>query len=163
MYEGLSNYGLDYIKDLKGESLGKFSLRIDFKENEENTLQLDFAKQFNEMSPGIYVAVFDSPEIILAKWETRPTQWFQRTNSGINSYSGIQQTTVEIRNFSDLQPVRLVEVEVIAKNNRLLFKGETDDNGQVVVPNSFLRGEKGNSPAFLLARSPKHGLSLIDF
>ena len=51
---------------------------------------------------------------------------------------------------------------MIAKNNRLLFKEETDDNGQVVVPNSFLRGEKGNSLAFLLARSHKHGLSLID-
>ena len=74
LYEGLSNSGLDYIKDWKGESLGKFSLRIDFKENEENTLQLDFAKQFNEISPGIYVAVFDSPEIRLAGWETRPTQ-----------------------------------------------------------------------------------------
>ena len=52
---------------------------------------------------------------------------------------------------------------MIAKNNRRLFKGETDDNGQVVIPNSFLRGEKGNGPAFLLARSPKHGLSLIEF
>jgi len=163
LYEGLSNYGLDYIKDWKGESLGKFSLSIDSKENEENSLQLDFAKQFSEIPPGIYVAVFDSPELRLAGWETRPTQWFQRTNLGINSYSGIQQTTVEIRNFSDLHPVRLAEVEVIAKNNRLLFKGEADDNGQVVIPNSFLRGEKGNSPAFLLARSPKHGLSLIEF
>ena len=106
---------------------------------------------------------FDSPELRLAGWETRPTQWFQRTNLGINSYSGIQQTTVEILDFSDLHPIRLVEIEVIAKNNRLLFKGETDGNGQVVIPNSFLRGEKGNSPAFLLARSPKHGLSLIEF
>lgn len=161
LFQQLNVYSSNYLRDWQGESLGKHTLTVRAAPNQEEHLQLDLGRLFKDVSPGLYVATFRSPQLEQANWENQPTQWFLRSNLGVTLYSGQQESRVEFHRFDNLQPVSEASIEIIANNNRILFTGSSNAEGFLTIPNRYLRGDKGQAPAYLLARTAASDLSLV--
>lgn len=145
-----------------GESLGSFPIKIPSELNVSATYNLQLDRILKETSPGLYVAIFNAEALDLGRYENRPTQWFMRSNLGLMTYSGLNETQIVISDFKTLEPVQGADVEIIAHNNRVLFSGVSQSDGTVNVPQPFLAGQGGHAPEYIFIHSEAGDFAVVE-
>ena len=72
-------------------------------------------------------------------------QWIVRTNIGLTIFEGENEMRVAARSFSDGAPIVGAEIQLIAKNNRVLGAQRTDAGGFAVFPARLAGGTGSNA------------------
>ena len=163
LYAGIQGYRVDYFGANYAQSIGTHSVSVDVKKDQSKKINIDISKLIPATAAGVYVAVFNSPNLNLSKYSPWPTQWLIRSNLSVSTYHGLNKVDILINRFDSMEALEGVDVEVVAKNNRLLFKGLTDNQGRVNIPQNLISGIGQHAPDFLLARHGKEGIALLDF
>ena len=162
IFRSLDLWDKSNIQKKYGQHLGARTIELPKNPNVEQELNINVNDIITDIQPGIYVAVFDNKALNLERWESRPTQWFVISNIGITSYSGVNETRLELRDFVNVKEIQNASVQFIAKNNRILYEAKTDKNGNVTVPNSYLEGTDGSAPSYLFVSSKDGDFSILN-
>ena len=161
LFRVLEANDLDRLSSFWAETIGKKTIQVESKLNEEKELNISIENWLDRNKPGLYVATFQSPKLDLDYWDDVPTQWFMLSDIATQIYSGVQKTDIFLNSFDNLNAIKEVEVEILAANNKKLFSGTTDDAGRVSVPNSLLNGSDGFAPKFIIANSSTDGTTVF--
>ena len=162
LFSNLDSYDMRRLEGFYGELLGKRSISVAGTSEESHSFNLDVGAMIQGRDPGLFVAVFSSPELGMGTGQNRPTQWFAHSNIGITMYSGVEETLVSLADFRTLEPVAGADVHVLGGNNRVLFASTSDGAGTVRIPRSYLAGSGGNAPDLLIATTKRGDFSLVD-
>lgn len=105
--------------------------------------------EVGELEPGVYVlraAVYgaDSYDVPPA------TQWFLVSDLGLTSLAGDDGMHVVVQRLSDAQPVEGLNVQLVARSNRVLAEATTDTQGHVLFAPALSQGSGNSAPAMLL-------------
>ncbi|MDA8962834.1 MG2 domain-containing protein [Pseudomonadales bacterium] len=163
LYASIRGYNVDSFGANYAKSMGTHSVSLDVDKNQSKKINIDISKFIPAAAPGVYVAVFNSPNLNLSRYSPWPTQWLIRSNLSVSTYHGRNKVDILINRFDSMDALEGVDVEVLAKNNRLLFKGLTDNQGRVNIPQNLISGTGQHAPEFLLARHGDEGIALLDF
>ena len=162
LFSHLDGYDAGRLRAHYGELVGRRSIALATRRNENLSFNLDLAALVEGRDPGLFVAVLSSPQIALARYRNRPTQWFAHSNIGITTYSGVGETLVSMADFRTLEPVVGGRVQVLAGNNRELFAATSDAAGTVRIPHAYLAGSGGNAPELMIVTTSGGDFSLAD-
>jgi hypothetical protein len=102
---------------------------------------------------GIYVLVVESDDIDLRYWDDRPTQYVMFTDTGLSTYRGIDGLRVYARSYETAEPLEGAQIELIAKNQEILQKLTTNEQGFVQFSLPIINGDGGLSPVEVRAQS----------
>ncbi len=161
LFRVLETNDLDRLSSFWAETVGKKTIQVESKLNEENELNISLGSWLDQSQPGLYVATFQSKKMELDYWDDVPTQWFMLSDIATQIYSGVEKTDIFLNSFENLNALAEVNVDILAANNKNLFSGETDEFGRVSVPNSILSGSDGFAPKFVIANSSTKGTSVF--
>ena len=162
LFANLDGYDTRRLEGFYGELLGRRSIAVQGTPEESHVFNLDVGAMIEGRDPGLFVAVFSSPELPVGIGRNRPTQWFAHSNIGIAVYSGVEETRVSLSDFKTLEPVAGADVQVLGGNNRVLFASTSDDAGTVRIPRSYLAGSGGNAPDLLIATTERGDFSMVN-
>ena len=162
LFANLDGYDSRMLGNLYAESLGRWTTRVASEFNESRAFNLDLGRIVQGRDPGLFVAVFSSPELDQPNYENRPTQWFVHSDVGIVTYSGVERTLVALMDFKTLDPIAGATVQVLGGNNRELFAATSDGAGTVWIPQSYLAGTGGNAPHLMIVTTERGDFSLLD-
>lgn len=80
------------------------------------------------------------------------TQFFVVSDIGLSLYQGPQGVHVYANSLGNAKPIEAIELNLIARNNRILGKLTTDDKGHALFPETLTAGKDGNTPEFVFAQ-----------
>ena len=163
LFQNLSSYDAEYFAEGVGLKVASFALKVNAGDQQEQALNLDLNKYLPAHEEGLFVALFDSPELKQERWQQRPTQWLLRSNVGLTSFHGQQFVDVWLGSFDLAREHADAHVQVLAKNNRLLFDGRSDKQGRVRIERALLNGNGEHAPAFLMVQTADQGVALMSF
>ncbi len=163
LFQNLNSYDADYFAEGVGLKVGSFTVKLNAGEQQKQAFNIDLNKYLPSDQQGLFVALFDSPELQQERWQERPTQWLLRSNVGVTSFHGQQFVDVWLGSFDQAQAHANATVNVVAKNNRLLFEGSSDAQGRVRIARSLLNGSGEHSPAFIVVQTEQQGIALMPF
>ena len=152
---------ISQLDNFWADKLTEKSITVKNELNKKNTVNLNFNDVISADQNGLFVATFSSPQIPTDYWDNIPTQWFAVSDLSVQIFKGLTSTNFFINSFTDTQPIKDVSVQIVAKNNRTLFEGTTDANGQLQLSNTLISGSGGFAPEFIFARSKTAGTSII--
>ncbi|HMO29996.1 alpha-2-macroglobulin [Enterovirga sp.] len=158
----LSKYQAGRIAREKGVKIWTGRLAMASELNRDVVTAFPIAKAIPKMEPGIYVmtaipagseaepqpSADDEPSYDETK---RSTQWFVVSDLGLTALKGNDGIAVIARSLATGQPVRDVEVRLVARNNEVLATRTTDASGRVQFDPGLARGEGGMAPGLVVA------------
>ena len=162
LFANLDGYDSRMFRNVYAESLGQWSTTVASDLNESRSFNLDLGRIVQRRDPGLFVAVFSSPELAQSTYENRPTQWFAHSDIGITTYSGVEETLVALVDFKTLDPIARAAVQVLGGNNRELFAATSDGAGTVRIPQSYLAGSGGNAPHMMIVTTERGDFSVLE-
>lgn len=137
----------------KGEKVWTGQMPVKSALNEDVTTAFPVSKALPDMKPGVYVLVATPTDKETKYWDEQATQWFVVSDLGIAAMSGAKGIDAFVRSLASADALTGVTVRLIARNNNVLATGKTDAQGHVHFDAGLTRGEGGNQPAVLVARS----------
>lgn len=162
LFANLDGYDSRMLGNLYAENLGQWSITVAGELNESRLFNLDLGRIVRGRDPGLFVAVFSSPELDQPMYRNRPTQWFAHSNIGITTYSGVEETLVALVDFKKLDPIARATVQVLGGNNRELYATTSDGAGTVRIPQSYLAGSGGNAPHLMIVTTERGDFTVLD-
>ena len=147
----LYNYSLDEIADQKGEKVWDGDLKVEKELNQEITTAFPIMDAVPEMQPGVYLLAARPGNVAGDDYGERTTQWFIVSDLGLTAYSGTDGIHAYVNSLASTDPLKEVEIRLLARNNEVLATKKTDANGAVTFEPGLARGEGGLAPALLIA------------
>lgn len=141
----------DSLRDEHGEIIWEGTYFCENELNKTGITGLPIDKMIGKnLEPGVYVIEarvadrsYDSNEY--------SSQALIVSDIGLSTYSGPDGLHVMARDLNTAKPMEGVLVTLVARNNRELKSGKTDNSGFVHFADSAINGIGGNMPAFLTA------------
>ncbi|MEO0999680.1 MAG: MG2 domain-containing protein, partial [Pseudomonadota bacterium] len=147
----LSGYGTEEIADRLGAPVWEGEGEVTRQLNTDVTTALPVGEAVGRFAPGAYVMTARIPDRPAERWEDLATQWFIVTDLGLLTLAGTDGLHVFVRGLSDAAARPGTELRLIARNNEVLGRAETDAAGRAVFAPGLLNGRGGNAPALLTA------------
>lgn len=88
-------------------------------------------------------------------------QWVLSTNLGVSAAKFKRGMSVNVRALDTAKPIPYAKVDLVTKANDIVFRGETDQDGVISLPEPAVRGKGANTPSHLVVRSAKDFSFLI--
>jgi uncharacterized protein YfaS (alpha-2-macroglobulin family) len=147
----LTYYSFTELQNSKAKPVykGELSVKRDLNQDVTTAVPLDDALKSYE--PGVYamVAYEKGTE---ENYEPVATQWFVVSDLGLTAFSG-NGIHALVRSLGTAEPLKNVEVKLIARNSDVLATTRTDANGQAAFEDGITRGAGGSVPELLVAHS----------
>ena len=147
----LYSYNLDEIADQKGEKVWDGELKVEKELNQEITTAFPIVDAVPEMQPGVYLLAARPADVPGDDYGERTTQWFIVSDLGLTAYSGTDGIHAYVNSLASTDPLKDVEIRLLARNNEVLATKKTDADGAVAFEPGLARGEGGLAPALLIA------------
>jgi hypothetical protein len=147
----LYSYTLDEIADQKGEKIWTGELAVAKELNQEITTAFPVMDAVPEMRPGVYLLAARPANVPGDDYGERTTQWFIVSDLGMTAYSGTDGIHAYVNSLASTDPLKDVEIRLLARNNEVLATKTTDANGAVTFEPGLARGEGGLAPSLLIA------------
>jgi len=144
------------IGDGEGEPVWEGDLLVDKQPNKPIVTALPIAETVGKLRPGLYFATIISADGVPLRNEddyaVRPTnQWFVVSDLGLSTFLGADGLTVQVRSLRSTHVLSAVTVALVAQNNKVLARADTDDQGIAHFDPGMVRGKGGNRPAAIYA------------
>jgi uncharacterized protein YfaS (alpha-2-macroglobulin family) len=159
----LSKYQAGKIAREQGVKIWSGRLAMASELNRDVVTAFPVAQAIPKMEPGIYVMTaspaggeaatpasnadddsdYDSSQ--------RSTQWFVVSDLGLTAMKGSDGIAVIARSLATGEPLRDVEVRLVARNNEVLATKTTDATGRAQFDPGLARGEGGMAPGLVVA------------
>jgi uncharacterized protein YfaS (alpha-2-macroglobulin family) len=147
----LSRNEAERIGNERGAKVWSGELTVEQKLNTEVATAFPVDQALKDIGPGIYAMIAAPKGVVIDDYEQLATQWFIISDLGLTAYSGHDGIDVFIHSLASAEPLRSVEVRLIARNNEVLATKPTDKNGFTHFEAGLARGEGGLSPAAVVA------------
>ena len=148
----LNAYQGERIVEQTGELLWQGSVDVEEQLNTEVINAIPVSEMTAEIKPGAYVLVASAASNARDS-EARATQWFVATDLGISTFSGSDGFRVLVRSLTTAEPLAGVKLRLVATNNQIIGRAESDENGGAQFDAGLVRGRGGMAPALLVAET----------
>jgi uncharacterized protein YfaS (alpha-2-macroglobulin family) len=147
------------IADQQGVKIWSGAMDVASKLNVDVITEFPFLKAVGMLAPGVYdttarpgqgapdAATPDS----LDDGVTLATQWLAISDLGLTALSGADGVHAIVRSLATAQPVKGVELKLVARNNEILATKSTDADGRVDFDAGLSRGAGGQAPGLIIA------------
>lgn len=158
-----TDYGwlLDDIEAQTGELVWRGNAAVESATNREVTTLIPFHDLVSETAPGVYLLAATGRTEAQEDWREWALQWLVVTDLGLTSFQGPGGTWVFARSLATGAPLTGAAVELLARNNEVLGRAETDAGGLVRFAPGLTRGKGGNRAAALLASAAAGDFSFL--
>ena len=147
----LSRFDVDQLNETRGARVWKGELEVASTLNADVTTAFPVDTAVGKLDPGVYVMVAEpagpASEGALA------TQWFIVSDLGLATLSGADGITVFIHSLATTDAKAGAAVRLLARNNEVLATHTSDRSGVAHFDAGLARGERGLSPAMVVAES----------
>ncbi len=126
IFNVLDSYDVSRLSNYWGDVLTKKTIKLDSTLDKKQSINLNFSNLISANERGVFVATFTSPDIEIRSYQNQPTQWFSISDISVQVFSGLNKTDILLKSFENTNPIDGATVEIIAGNNRELFKGTSD-------------------------------------
>ncbi|TXH34772.1 MAG: alpha-2-macroglobulin family protein [Rhodospirillaceae bacterium] len=160
------------IADESGEEVWRGSMDIAMEKNTRQATSVPISDLVSKPQPGIYVLMArpyrggeedEQDQDGQSYWDAYATQWLVVSDLGLTTFSGGDGLSVFVRSLADATPIDRVEVRLLARNNEILAKTETDRSGFAHFDPGLLRGEGGRTATAVMAlRTKDSDFSFLD-
>lgn len=162
MQRQLGRWELDELRNKKGVSVYKGSLKVRRLLNKEVITALPVGDAIPLLQTGVYAAVAWADEKTLQEGHELATQWFIVSDLGVTAYSGSDGVHVFLRSLATAAPVEAAKVKLVARNNEVLATGTTTAAGYFKFDGGLNKGEGGLRPAILVAQAQNGDYAFLD-
>lgn len=151
---GFSGWDLEYLADYDAVRVWEGSVALQGERNQPAVTVLPLVEEIGPLRPGIYAVVAEAAETRQERWQTRATQWFLVSDTGLATFHADDGMLVQALSLTDGQPLEGVSLSLVSRANLVLGAATTDAEGLARLPAGLLRGLGGEAPALLTA---EHG------
>ena len=132
--------------------------------NAATTVVFPIAKAIPRLQPGAYFVELDQLNAAgkVPSDAAQAKRWLIITDLALTTYSGANGVSTTVRSIQSAKPVRGVRLELIARNNDILARGESDLSGRVKFSGPALKGEGPASPRMIMAYAPNGDFAILD-
>lgn len=148
---GLSGWDLEYLADYDAVKVWEGSVRLPDERNKPAVTLLPLLAEIGPLQPGIYAVVAEAEETRQERWQTRATQWFLVSDTGLAAFAAADGLLVQALSLTDGAPLEGVSLSLVSRANLVLGDATTDAEGLARLPAGLLRGQGGEAPALLTA------------
>ena len=89
-------------------------------------------------------------------------RWLVITDLALTTYTGIDGMSATVRSLQSAKAVSGVKLELVARNNEILARGNSDGSGRVNFSGPIMRGEGNIAPRMLMAYAPNGDFAILD-
>ena len=161
VFKILDGYGIDRIENFLSDKIGTQTLSLDIPKNATKNYNINLTSLLKNEPAGLYVAVFQSNDLELSKYQKRPTQWFMRSDVAISIYSGLNHSDIYLSHFATTDAVSNADITLIARNNKILAQGTSDKTGRLRLNRQLLNGTGGHAPEYLLVNGADDSITIL--
>ncbi|WP_415008579.1 alpha-2-macroglobulin family protein [Aestuariivirga sp.] len=159
----IDGYAANSIADEKGAKVWEGTLDTPSPLNEEVTTGFPVDAALGKLDPGLYVMTAraaSQPEG--ETYENVATQWFVISDLGLTTMNGKDGMRAFVRSIASADPLKDVELRLVAHNNEILGTATTDDSGAALFAPGLVKGTGGLAPALLVASTKDGDYDFID-
>ncbi|MGF1623748.1 MAG: alpha-2-macroglobulin [Alphaproteobacteria bacterium] len=152
---GLAGWDIDEIRSDIGETIWSGQMPVERMQNREVTTGLPIDEVLVAPLPGVYLVVatvHDDQADDYNYYEDRATQWVIMSDIGLTGFMGADGLHVAVRSLLTGAAMADVEVELIARNNDVLGRADSDAQGMAHFPAGLTMGQGGLRPGVVQAR-----------
>lgn len=158
----MDGYGTERIENEIGELVWQGGIDIKTELNKDVVTSFPVDEALPQRKPGIYVLTAVPPNTAPDNWDSRATQWFLVSDTGITTYAGTDGLNVFVRALGSAKPLDGVALQLLAKNNEVLATATTDSEGRAIFSPGLMRGTAGQAPAIITARNGESDYVFLD-
>ena len=153
----LTRYSAAEIARDKGVKIWNGTLDTASDLNRDVVTAFPVMEAVGQLEPGVYVMTAKPHDGTAIDNESADdcdniaTQWFVVSDLGLTAFTGKGGVQVFVRSLASAEPVRDVEVRLIARNNEVLATKKTDALGVATFDPGLARGEGGLAPGLVVA------------
>jgi uncharacterized protein YfaS (alpha-2-macroglobulin family) len=128
------------------------------------TTVFPIAKAVPKLRAGAYFVELDQVD---ASDKERPRgaqakRWLIITDLALTAYSGIDGMSATVRSLQSAKPLKGITLELVAKNNEVLARGQSDADGHVRFQGSSMKGPENLAPKILTAYGADGDFAVLD-
>ena len=158
----LDRWDLRRIKDTHGSLVFEGTVEFDEKKNVNVTSGLEIPELVGStLEAGVYIAVAGVLKEEKEDWSPETTQWFVVSDIGTSLFQGPDGLHVMTRSLKTGEPLPMISVTLLAKNNRELAQSNSNSAGTVFFPSSLLGGVGGDEPILVQTESAGSGFGFV--
>lgn len=158
----MDGYNTSRISDELGQLVWEGSLEIKPDLNKDVVTSFPVDEALPQRKPGVYVLTAQVPEAHQEYWDSRATQWFVVSDTGLSTYTGTDGLTVFTRSLATAKPITGVKLQLLAKNNEILGEATSDAEGRATFSAGLLRGTAAMVPAMITAQNGEQDYVFLD-
>ncbi len=162
----LTHWDLQSLLDKSASVAWKGSVSVKGPANETASTVVPIQNVIAKMPEGAYALMVrdasDSKAMMPSnifepgrEWDYESTvqvQWLLHTNLAASAAKFEDGMSISVRSLDQARPVVDANVELITRNNDIVYKGRTGSDGRVLLPKAAIYGQHANSPSHLLIR-----------
>ncbi len=158
----ISKHDSDRINNDIGTRVWSGEMPVKRVLNENVTTAFPIDEALPKLAAGLYVMHAWPGGRDEERWKARATQWFVVSDLGLTSFSGKDGFHAFVRSLANAEPLKDVEVRLLARNNEVLASARSDENGHVKFDAGLARGTDGLAPALLVAERSGQDYAFLD-
>ncbi|MDR2214522.1 MAG: alpha-2-macroglobulin family protein [Nevskiaceae bacterium] len=160
-------YGyMGYNSDAYGlaEPIWKGEIDTPGSPNTPTTTVFPIATAIARLQPGAYFVELDQINAAgkVPDDAARAKRWLIITDLALTTFTGNDGMSATVRSIQTAKPARGVKLELIARNNEILARGESDGNGHVKFSGPITHGEDALAPRLLMAYANDGDFAILD-
>ncbi|HEY7797654.1 MAG TPA: alpha-2-macroglobulin, partial [Hyphomonadaceae bacterium] len=160
-------YGyMDYNSDVYelAEPVWKGEIDTPGSQNAPTTTVFPIAAAIPRLQPGAYFIELEQLDAggDVPNNAARAKRWLVITDLALTTFSGNNGMSATVRSIQTAKPARGVKLELVARNNEILARGESDSNGHVNFSGPIMRGEGNLAPRMLMAYASNGDFAILD-
>ena len=157
---------MDYNSDVYdvAEQLWTGEIDTPGSPNSATTTVFPIAKAVPRLQPGAYFVELDQIDASgdVANEGAKAKRWLVITDLAVTTYTGTDGLMATVRSLQSAKPVSGVKLELVARNNEVLARGDSDGSGRVSFSGPIMSGEGNVAPRMLMAYAPNGDFAILD-
>jgi uncharacterized protein YfaS (alpha-2-macroglobulin family) len=159
---GYMDYGSD-VYDVS-EPVWDGTLNTPASPNTAKTTVFPIAKAIPKLQPGAYFVELNQLDASgdVPNSAAQAKRWLIITDLALTTYTGVDGMSATVRSLQTAKSVSGVKLELVARNNEVLARGNSDGSGRVNFSGPIMRGEGNVAPRMLMAYAPNGDFAILD-
>lgn len=132
--------------------------------NAAATTVFPIAKAVPRLQPGAYFVELEQIDAAgkPIRRGAQAKRWLIITDLALTTYSGRDGLSATVRSLQNAKPLKGVRLELVARSNEILARGQSDGDGHISFPGPLTNGSEALAPKILTAYGPDGDFAVLD-